>query len=77
LADHRGILVPFRDAPAIAAAVNGILEDPVLKRDLEQAAYAYGRATTWPAIGAQVLSLMRDVVAPRHATVLPEPALVA
>ncbi len=63
LADDRGILVPFRDAPAIAAAVSGILQDPLHKRDLEGRAYEYGRATTWPEIGAQVLALMRHVVA--------------
>ncbi len=65
LADDRGVLVPFRDAPAIAAAVIGILDDPVRKSALEQSAYAYGRTTTWPAIGAQVLTLMRHVAAAR------------
>ncbi|HEV8536583.1 MAG TPA: glycosyltransferase family 4 protein [Candidatus Limnocylindria bacterium] len=77
LADDRGVLVPFRDAAAIAAAVGGILEEPLRKQRLEERAYAYGRRTTWPAIGAQVLALMRQVAAPRHATLLPEPALVA
>jgi glycosyltransferase involved in cell wall biosynthesis len=66
LSDDRGILVPFRDAPAIAAAVTGILQDPVRKRALEERAYAYGRATTWPAIGAQTLTLMRHVLASRE-----------
>jgi glycosyltransferase involved in cell wall biosynthesis len=78
LADERGLLVPFRDAGAIAAAVSAILQDPVLKGTLEQRAYAYGRATTWPAIGAQVLALMRRVAAPREADVLVrEPVLIA
>ena len=78
LADDRGVLVPFRDPAAIASAVTGILADPVLKSRLEERAYAYGRATTWPAIGAQVLALMRRVAAPREERVLlPEPALIA
>jgi glycosyltransferase involved in cell wall biosynthesis len=77
LADDRGILVPFRDAPAIAAAVTGILADPLRKRALEERAYAYGRATTWPAIGAQTLTLMRHVVAGRKRDVTPAPALIA
>jgi glycosyltransferase involved in cell wall biosynthesis len=77
LADDRGVLVPFRDAGAIAAAVNGILEDPLRKRALEERAYAYGRATTWPAIGAQVLTLMRHVAAPHEDVPLPAPALIA
>ena len=67
LSDDRGVLVPFRDASAIAAAVSGILADPVRKRALEERAYEYGRATTWPAIGAQVLVLMRHVAALRAA----------
>lgn len=66
LADGVGALVPFRDAPAIAAAVSGILRDPIQKRAYEERAYAYGRATTWPAIGAQVLTLMRHVVGGRE-----------
>ena len=77
LADGRGILVPFRDPAAIAAAVGGILKDPVRKRALEERAYAYGRATTWPAIGAQVLTLMRHVVASREAADAAAPVLTA
>ena len=78
LADERGVLVPFRDAGAIAAAVSAILEDPLLKRTLEERAYAYGRATTWPAIGAQVLALMRRVAAPREEDVFArDPVLTA
>ena len=77
LADGRGIVVPFRDPAAIAAAVGGILKDPVRKRALEERAYAYGRATTWPAIGAQVLTLMRHVVAGREAADAATPVLTA
>jgi glycosyltransferase involved in cell wall biosynthesis len=77
LAADRGVLVPFRDASAIAGAVTGILEDPLRKRGLEERAYAYGRATTWPAIGAQVLSLMRQVAVPLEDMLLPVPARVA
>ena len=77
LADDRGILVPFRDTGAIATAVSEILLDPVRKRHLEDRAYAYGRATTWPAIGAQVLTLMRHVVAFPVGTAPTAPALIA
>ncbi len=76
LADDRGTLVPFRDAGAIADAVSGILGDPLRKRALEERAYAYGRATTWPAIGAQVLTLMRHIAAPREDPIA-APALIA
>ncbi|MBI2983644.1 MAG: glycosyltransferase family 4 protein [Chloroflexi bacterium] len=77
LAADRGILVPFRDALAIAGAVSGILQDPLRKRGLEERAYGYGRATTWPAIGAQVLTLMRHVAAGREHEVAAAPILIA
>ena len=61
LSEGRGILVPFRDAPAIAAAVNDILSNPGAKQRLEARAYEYGKEMAWPAIGRRVLALMRDV----------------
>ncbi len=75
LSEGRGILVPFRDAPAIGVAVNTILADPANKRRLEQRAYAYGREMAWPAIGKRVLALMRDVLDARESMIdedLPE-----
>jgi len=58
----RGILVPFRDPPAIASAVNSVLGDPQRKRELETRAFEYGRQMAWPAIGLRVLAMMRDVI---------------
>ena len=58
----RGILVPFRDAAAVASAVNSILRDPQRKREFEARAYEYGKEMAWPAIGRRVLTLMRDVL---------------
>jgi glycosyltransferase involved in cell wall biosynthesis len=82
LSKGRGILVPFRDAPAIAAAVNAVLGDPQKKRELEIRAYEYGKEMAWPAIGRRVLELMRDVVDHRvdaHPipTLVPSPVLLA
>ncbi len=62
LEDGRGILVPFRDADAIATAVNSLLADPVAKKRYEERAYDYGKEMAWPAIGRRVLALMRDVL---------------
>jgi len=62
LDNGRGILVPFRDADAIATAVNGILADPAAKQRFEQRSYEYGKEMAWPAIGRRVLALMRDVL---------------
>jgi glycosyltransferase involved in cell wall biosynthesis len=84
LESGRGILVPFRDAAAVATAVNSILGDPQRKRQLEARAYEYGKEMAWPAIGRRVLAAMRDildhrVVAPAAQFLAPQPeaALVA
>jgi glycosyltransferase involved in cell wall biosynthesis len=66
LADERGIIVPFRDAGAIADAVQRILDDRELKQRLERRAYAYGRETAWPAVGRRVLALSQHVLAPQQ-----------
>ena len=66
LADERGIIVPFRDAAAIAGAVQRILGDPELKQRLERRAYTYGRETAWPAVGQRVLALTQHVLAPQR-----------
>ncbi len=62
LADDRGILVGFRDAPALAEAVNRIAADPALKRNYEQAAFAYGLHSTWPRAGQAFLDVLKDTV---------------
>lgn len=62
----RGILVPFRDASAVAAAVTSILGDQQRKHNLEVKAYEYGKEMAWPAIGRRVLTLMRDVLDQRE-----------
>jgi glycosyltransferase involved in cell wall biosynthesis len=70
LAGERGILVPFRDAGSVAAAVNLILGDPQRKHNLETRAYEYGKEMAWPAIGRRVLALMRDVLDHREGAAL-------
>ena len=55
LADDRGILVPWKDAPAIAAEIVGLLDDPERGRDLRARAAAHGQAMLWPAVAASYL----------------------
>jgi glycosyltransferase involved in cell wall biosynthesis len=50
LADGRGITVPFRDAAALAGAVDAVLKNPALRSSLEKTAYRFGRRMTWPNI---------------------------
>jgi glycosyltransferase involved in cell wall biosynthesis len=50
LAEQRGILVPWRDAGAIADAVNGLLADEAERLAVGQRAAAHGRSMQWPAV---------------------------
>jgi glycosyltransferase involved in cell wall biosynthesis len=47
LTEDRGRLVPFRDAPAIAAAVVGLLRDEPLRHTMRKNAYKLGRDMVW------------------------------
>ncbi len=53
LADGRGTLVPWRDAPAIARAVIEVVSDGDGQRRMCAKAAAYGVGMTWPAVGRQ------------------------
>ena len=61
LGNDRGILVPFRDSAALAAAVSSLLEQPGRKQALEHAAYEYASDMSWPRTGEHWLALMRLV----------------
>lgn len=63
LADGRGIIVPFRDAEAIAQAVIDLKENPEKKSEIEHRAYKYGRLMTWPSVAQGYLNLFRTVLA--------------
>ncbi len=66
LADGRGVLVPFRDPPAIAAAVNELLGDPQRRRELQLRAFVYGKQMRWPRVASIYLELFRQMVANRE-----------
>ena len=50
LADGRGVLVPYRDAPAIAGAVATLLADDAARLALGARAGALGNGMNWPAV---------------------------
>ena len=50
LADGRGLLVPWRDAPAIARAVIDLFGDDAKRRAMRERAAAFGRNMVWPAV---------------------------
>ena len=51
LADDRGILVPFADAPAIAREVGGLLRDETRRQAMRKNAYKLGREMIWSHVG--------------------------
>ncbi|MDB4968973.1 MAG: pimA 3 [Myxococcales bacterium] len=55
LADGRGLLVPWRDPPAIASAVDGLLADEPARLAMCQRAAAYGSNMRWPAVARTYL----------------------
>jgi glycosyltransferase involved in cell wall biosynthesis len=58
LGEGRGILIDFRNADQLAAAVNSILASGERKQTLEHMAYAYAREMTWPKLGRRWVELM-------------------
>jgi glycosyltransferase involved in cell wall biosynthesis len=55
LADDRGILVPLRDAGAIAKEITGLLDDEDKRLRLRVRAAEYGRAMSWPSVAQSYL----------------------
>jgi glycosyltransferase involved in cell wall biosynthesis len=55
LAEERGILVPWKDASAIATEIVGLLDDPEKRQGYRTRAAAHGRAMLWPAVAQSYL----------------------
>jgi len=62
LSRGRGILVPFRDAKAIAKAITKLEREPMAKQAMQKQAYDYGRLMTWASVGLQHLDLFEAVI---------------
>lgn len=79
LAEDRGVLVPFRDAQAIARAVNALLDDEPRRHAMRKNAYRLGRDMIWPEVGRAYVKVFEAAVAefrlaaPRR--VVPAPTL--
>jgi glycosyltransferase involved in cell wall biosynthesis len=61
LGEGRGVLVPFRDADAIAEQVIGLLDDGAERHAMRKRAYTFGRDTTWPRVAQAYLDLFVQV----------------
>ncbi|MBB5350182.1 glycosyltransferase involved in cell wall biosynthesis, partial [Haloferula luteola] len=55
LAGDRGVLVPFADASAIAAAVNDLLEHPTRMTAMRKRAWKEGRNMIWPEVARRYM----------------------
>ncbi|MES2572358.1 MAG: glycosyltransferase family 4 protein [Verrucomicrobiota bacterium] len=55
LAGERGVLVPFRDAPAIAAGVSYYLSNPTLMTAMRKRAWKAGREMAWPVVARRYM----------------------
>lgn len=66
LASGRGKIVPFRDAAAIAEAVNDLLDHEVERHAMRKAAYTYIRESTWDNVARRYLRLLDAVASERQ-----------
>ena len=55
LADERGVLVPFRDPPALAAQVIDLLDNEAKRHAMRKRAYMFGRDMIWPQVARRYL----------------------
>ncbi len=62
LADGRGIFVNFDDSESISQAVNGLLDNDSMRKELESKTYEYSRMMTWQNVAASYLGVFREVV---------------
>jgi glycosyltransferase involved in cell wall biosynthesis len=56
LGEGRGVLVPWRDADAIARAVTALLDHPARRAALQERAAEFGRAMAWPLVARAYLA---------------------
>ncbi|HVZ13571.1 MAG TPA: glycosyltransferase family 4 protein [Bauldia sp.] len=61
LADEHGVLVPFRDAGATAAAIVRLLSDDVERNAMRKRAYLKARPMVWSEVANQYLRVFREV----------------
>lgn len=71
LSEGRGLLVDFRDPEQLAGAVNRILDDPVLREQMETKAYKYGRRAAWFNVAIDYLDLFHRLC-PRPKAAVPQ-----
>lgn len=71
LADDRGVLVPFRDSAAMAAAIDRLLSDRAVLGGYATRAYGYGRRMIWSELARRVGDLLGVAVATQPTRFIP------
>lgn len=73
LADGRGVLFPFNDSPALAAAVCHLLGSDTERHAMRKKAYVHARPMVWSEVASAYLRLMNEVLAERRTRPRPTP----
>ncbi len=78
LADDRGLLFGFGDAPALGAALRGLLADKARLKALRAKTYQFGRQMRWEIVAEKYLKLFQHTAAAaaKRSMVLRTPALL-
>ena len=67
LSEHRGVLVPFRNARALAEQINALFANPVRSRAMRKRAYLFCRSMVWDEVAERVIEVSKQIVADRAA----------
>jgi glycosyltransferase involved in cell wall biosynthesis len=68
LADGRGLLAEFKNPESFTKAIDKMLSNPELKKEMERQAYAFSRQMTWPNVAIQYLRIFNKIVKLREDT---------
>lgn len=58
LANDHGVLVPFKDSPALAREIGALLDAPDRLIAIQERAYSRGRSMIWPEFAAQCMDVV-------------------
>jgi glycosyltransferase involved in cell wall biosynthesis len=68
LGNERGMLAKFQDPKSFANAIEKLLSNSELRKNMEQNAYAFGRSMIWQNVASSYLSIFNKVVKLREET---------